>query len=201
MNLESRLPLLLNRWLKHSTATAAIVALLAGGAFAQVKSAPRQNPVGPQILIEMKVIAAPEGTAGFFGAKPASPPPMLSAEEFQAGWRKLQEMKGVDILSAPKVVTLSGQRATIEIGAAKGSPKPAGMKFDVLPTLASDGSIQLDFDYTNASLKEGKIQTRVLKTNASVPSGHTLLIGGASEEGRITLIAVTASLAVLPGPQ
>ena len=170
--------------------------LAVGSAFAQVKPEPPQNVTAPQIAIEMRVIAAPEETMGIFTeAKTADPPPMISPEKFRAGLQKLELMKEVELLSAPKVTTRSGQHATVEIEAAKDQPKSSAMKFDVLPVLAPDGRIEIVFTYTNECPKDGNIQTRVLKANASLQPGHTLLIGGAGEEtGRITLVTVTASV-------
>ena len=47
--------------------------------------------------------------------RPAGLPAVLTDEQAQAAWKTLNETKGVDLLSAPRLTTRSKQRATIEI--------------------------------------------------------------------------------------
>ncbi len=58
---------------------------------------------------------------------------------------QLAKMKGVDVLSAPRVVTASGQSASIEVTqdatAPDGSSAPLGVSLTVKPTLTEKGSI------------------------------------------------------------
>ncbi len=177
-------------------AATAIAAVIAGSAFAQVKSPAPETPAALQIMIEMKAIEAPAGTLGVSPAgDKAGRQRMLSVNEFQMELQKLNDMKGVDMLSTPKVITRSGQRATMEIGRSKDQLEPPGLKFDVVPTITADGRIRLVLKYTAGFVESGMVRTRTLETSASLASGQTLLIAGeAGDKGRMTLLTVTASV-------
>ena len=57
----------------------------------------------------------------------------------------LAKVKGIDVLSAPRVTTLSGQNATIEVTQAisspDGSPAPLGVSLTIKATVTEKGSI------------------------------------------------------------
>ena len=108
--------------------------------------------------------------------------------------KALEKAEGVDILSAPRVVTLSKQEATIKIGSemefptewepgeTAGTWKPKttetreiGISFSVTPELKADGTIDLDLTpeivdlIGYVDLDDGKKQ---LPPSAAVPEGH-----------------------------
>ena len=127
-----------------------IVALgLAGATRAQSGSVGATEP-GKEILIEARFIEVPADTRveilseraelnqkGGFGVCVQDPE---TAETF---FTRLTQQPGVDLLSAPKVVTRSGEQAAIEIGqevkAGAGPLRKVGVSLGVVPTLTDQG--------------------------------------------------------------
>ncbi len=189
--------------LTHLAAASATIAVIAASAFAQVKSTPPEPSAEPQVSIDVKLIEFPEGAMEVSDLTPT-----LTAPGFATALKTLTAKKGVDLLSSPRVIARSGQRASIEIGNGA-DPKARSSKFEMLPVVNSDATaIALEFASRTTSLvgnhlSDGKPveTTRVLKTNITMPIGHThLLFGKAAENGRATLITVTASIVGPDGP-
>jgi beta-lactamase regulating signal transducer with metallopeptidase domain len=179
-------------------AAVAVIAAIAGSAFAEVKSSPRKPPAAPQVLIELKFIDAPEDAidpAAFHGG--------LVFERADVLLKKLIAKKGVDILSAPRLTTRSGQRAVVEIGGGEPGSRSTGFRAELLPSIRGSGpEIDLELVARIATLvgmrlgdSKPVVATRDLKTNVTLSSGRTCICGGhAMKEGRSLLIAVTASI-------
>jgi len=115
---------------------------------------------------------------------------------------------GVDILSAPSVVTLSGQKATIEIGQelpdGEGKPRHVGASVEILPTL-KDGKIHLSLHARNtrvisaAGSETPVFAEREIKTEISVNPGDTLIVTSMEQDekpapARRLLLSVQARL-------
>ncbi|HZJ17695.1 MAG TPA: hypothetical protein VFD27_21760 [Chthoniobacteraceae bacterium] len=178
------------------TVAVAIVAAIAGNAFAEMKSSPPKPPPAPQVLIEVKFIEAPDDAID-----PADFPAGVALKRADALLKALTAKSGVDILSAPRLTTRSGQRAVVEIGGGElGSPS-TGFRVEVLPSARGTGpEINLELvtridALVGMRLGDGKprLATRVLKTNVTLASGRTFMSRGyMPKKGRILLIAVTA---------
>ncbi len=145
---------------------------------AAAESPPGKAPKGPQIEIEAKFVEitatakpktkdpvlswlfsggpAPKGAAGALGVAGIFTPP-----QFAAVMKDLEVVKGVDLLSAPRVTTFSGQKATMEIGREfrypieyekdgkgwkpkKFATRNTGITFGVLATAKADGTLDLE---------------------------------------------------------
>jgi beta-lactamase regulating signal transducer with metallopeptidase domain len=115
---------------------------------------------------------------------------------------------GADILSAPSVVTLSGQKATIEIGEevpdADGKLRHVGASVEILPTL-KDGVIHLSLHARNTRvITAGGSETpafaeREIKTEISVKPGDTLIVSSMEQDekpapAKLLLLTVRARL-------
>jgi beta-lactamase regulating signal transducer with metallopeptidase domain len=118
---------------------------------------------GKQIEIEVKFIevsaaaAKRKEIASLLPSEAPAGPLVMSDERYTRLVRALNQQKGIDILSAPRVTTRDGQRAQIEVGRPLEYPDdwvkgPAGWKakgtkerwvgttFTVTPTLNADGA-------------------------------------------------------------
>ncbi len=128
--------------------------------------------------------------------------------------RALNEKKGVDLLSAPKMTTHSQQRAKIEIvrefryatawkpGAKKEDPwvpahwatRNTGVTIDLVPTLKADGKIGLEvtpqivefegFEDLGHGRKKPIFSERKVQTDVTLRSGQTVILGGATREDK-----------------
>ena len=137
-----------------------------------------------------------------------------SAGFLQLVSRALNEKRDVDLLSTPKVTTRSKQRATIEIVREFRYPtawKPGekkedawvptnyetrntGVTLEAVPTLATDGKIILSitpqvvefegFKDIGHGRKQPIFSERKVRTNVTLRSGQTVLLGGALREDR-----------------
>ncbi len=150
---------------------------------------------------------------------------ILNEEHANNLLRKLAQQKGVNLMSAPSVTTRSGQKATVEVvrefiyptefdpprQATKTEPlipttptafemKPVGVRMEVVPTLAENGSIDLTvtpeatsfegfMEYGSPITHEGKVVSEnkiqqpifhTMKTTASfvVEPGQSVVFGG-----------------------
>ena len=188
----------------HIAVVLAIAAVVAGSAFAQVKSAPAKEPAGTQVLIAAKFIEVPDDALDR-----ANFPGNLAVKNADELLDALMTKKGVNILSAPRVLTRSGQRAMIEIGDAPSPPAP-GLKFEATPRIPGNGSeIEIEFAATQITVDEEHridgvpvVKTRVLKSNVKLTSGQTCIsLSHEREKGRFLLIAITASIVGSEGRQ
>lgn len=100
--------------------TAALLLLSPGWAEENPPQPPVKSPAGnlPFIEIESKFVEmsmTPEAARAFFQTEQIDAETILSANEAMDLLIRLDRQKGVDIVSAPRVTTKSGQRATIQI--------------------------------------------------------------------------------------
>lgn len=150
--------------------TAALLLLSPGWAEENPPQPPVKSPAGnlPFIEIESKFVEmsmTPEAARAFFQTEQIDAETILSANEAMDLLIRLDRQKGVDIVSAPRVTTKSGQRATIQIvrefayptefDPPKTSPEgvqmpvwpsqfvvePVGITIDVEPSVTSDNRI------------------------------------------------------------
>lgn len=128
------------------------------------KPSPAQPPAEPdtvpaQILVESKwILLSAELLAEHDLERqlPNEQPTHLAAVQVQALIKSLQEDAGTTLLSAPKVTTLSQRQAQIavtDITLENGRRFASGPLLDVIPTLAADGSIDLEF-FTQWQIRE-----------------------------------------------
>ena len=126
----------------------------------------------------------------------------------------LNEKKGVDLLSAPKVTAHSQQRAKIEIVrefryATAWTPcvkekdpwvpthwatRNTGVTIDLIPTLEADGKIGLEvkpqvvefegFEDLGHGRKKPVFSERKVQANVTLRSGQTVILGGATREDK-----------------
>ena len=189
------------------SAVATVVVVIAGSAFAQVKFPPSEKPAAPQVLIDVKFIEVPDDAID-----PADFPGNLASKRADVLLKKLTAKTGVDVLSAPRVTTRSGQRAIIEIANAPSPPGP-GIKFEATPRVSENGlEIEVDFTATRTTVDEDRkidgtpvAKTRVVKSKVKLASGQTcIFLSHAEGKDRPMLIAVTASIVddhALPPPK
>lgn len=135
---------------------------------AQVEQVPQIEPSAPFEISEGQVMVECRFIQGL-GEEIATLPPL----------HVLEGMKGIDILSAPKIITLEGQEAQIAISEERsfpGSKEPMelGVKLAILPVV-KDGMISFE---GSCSVKElaniksgGKLQSASIITRESVFSG------------------------------
>lgn len=150
--------------------TAAILLLSPGWAEENPPKPQVKSPAGNFTFIEIEskfveTSMTPEAARAFFQAKQIDAQTILSEDEALDLLKRLDRQKGVDIVSAPRVTTRSGQRATIQIvrefsyptefDPPKMSPEglqipawpsqfvvePVGITLDVEPSVTSDNRI------------------------------------------------------------
>lgn len=132
-------------------------------AFLGITSAVTPDPKAPQILIQAKFVEVSERNPELSRSEPLPAPldaakkapvvlTTLTDPQFQVLIRSLNQRKGVDLLSAPRITTRSGQRAEIEVirefvyqdEAGKQDTKHPGVTLAVLPKMAAADQITLD---------------------------------------------------------
>ena len=152
-----------------------------------------------QVIIETKIIEVQGDLdlSNFAGTKGAAGVTFFrDAKETQAFFRSLSERADVDVLSAPKVVTFSGQQATVEDGRevvvpAREEPRMTGLKLGFLPLVKGDQiEMQVDFLFTRMIDAEtgqelvevpedGEVAFAEVRTDSEVllNPGQTVLLG------------------------
>ena len=163
------------------------------------KAVPPDNKA-PQVLIEARFIEASEEVKDLlspFASSSASPSiaGVLTSGELSTLWKKIETAKGVDVLSTPRITTLSGRKATIDISRefayinAEGKPatKNLGTMLTVLPIKGAGNEIELELSpqivqlegMTKAGGKEPQPVFNERKTTTLVTmfSGGTLVLG------------------------
>lgn len=189
---------------------AVAAALVAASALAQVQEKADAKEPKQQIMVEAKIIQLPASQAAAFLPDGKGKPTLSNPSETQAIVRKMFLMKKADMLSAPRVVTVSGQQARIEVGretrVGNEGAKTVfeGIKLDVQPKLQKDGLIHLTATLTvrdrlpNAQepLTEQSFRERNMTTTVALTSGHTAAVGGTQDDakGHTLLLLLTASL-------
>lgn len=148
-----------------------------------------QNPPpadAPQIVIETRFIELPADQTFEIKSATATHDPVAGTTVFAGDSVEIDQtnsIPGADVLSAPTLLTLSGQKATVEIGTPKpdasGKPRFVGTRLETLPTLV-DGKIDLAIHLQRTSQKEGEgtdtFSTHDLKTHLSLVPGHTAMV-------------------------
>lgn len=145
----------------------------------------------PQIVIEARFIAVPTDQPVGLTSNGVTLDAKNRTAVFTGGSGVIEQLAstpGADMLSAPTVVTLSGQKAVVETGtpepAAPGTSESVNTRLEVVPTLA-DGKIRLALEarQTREIMSEGgKVYSkREIKTEISVTPGDTLVVGALDE--------------------
>jgi hypothetical protein len=132
-----------------------------------------------QVLMEARIIEAP---AGRFKAPPTV--------------KELLAAKDVDVLSAPKVTTFTGQKAEISVGQEVEELKDGkrelvfvGVRLSLLPEMRGENiQVAMDLSVRNRGGKAKKLQTKV-----EVRPGEPTLCGGLQSDRSLCVI-LTASL-------
>lgn len=143
---------------------------------------------GQQIVIETKFVEVAADAAFEVLSNEATPNHSNRTIVMKGDGTMLDEIlkaPGADILSAPSVVTLSGRKATIEVGQevpdAEGKPRHVGASVEILPTL-KDGKIHLSLHARNTRVvtatgsETPAFAEREIKTEISVNPGDTLIV-------------------------
>lgn len=192
---------------------AGVAGLFLFSAFALVGATRAQSEPDPaparRILIEATFVEVP-GDANFeISSTSSSFDPKSGVAVFSSDSdveEQLAAIPAADLLSAPRVLTLSGQKATIEIGnpGEKGDPKSTGIRFEVLPTLRN-GSIdlQMRLQSTQADSESGDgsvaYAEREIQSKVEVRPGDAVLLGAVGKEaknesGRRLVLAIRTRL-------
>lgn len=194
---------------------AALTALLLCSAL-QLRAVDQARPesAAAQVQVEAKILEMPAGAARAVLAGLAPAPSVsvtMSSAQAADFLAKLQSQKGVDMLSTPSVVTISGKEATISCGREVAVPdaKPdivfAGINLNLLPVVQSDDEIEIKADLTvtgpggvntQRNVAQPIMQKQKITSTVRLPQGSTVaLAGGAGgHEQRQTLILISAKV-------
>jgi type II secretory pathway component GspD/PulD (secretin) len=121
--------------------------------------------------------------------------------------RSFEQTSGVDVLSAPKITTLAGRPATVDLTEEReieGEKYALGPGLDVLPSVLSDGTtITLGVQARASQMRENTssdsaqppLQRFTASAQISLLDGQTLLFGGPKETSdKAILVLVTPTL-------
>jgi type II secretory pathway component GspD/PulD (secretin) len=177
---------------------------------------PTDESKTPQIAIGSRFLEVPAGK--FPGVKAGASGIVLTRNATQAAelLRALEKQKGVDVLSAPRVTALSGQRATVQIGREQALPKGSaeagkfvGITLEVTATAKPDG-IRLSVKPQIVSLldKETKAQGRPVfhevksENEVAMRDGETVVLacGPSEKPGREIFVLIDARTIPAPAP-
>lgn len=149
---------------------------------------PRNVPDGAdKVILEALSELAPTNATGVPSTL------MFDDAQHQTLMRKLSQKKGVDLMAAPRVVTPSGKKATIEVAREFKWPEgmrdqemKVGVKLDVLPTLQKADGIDLELDSRIVEFdgfvenekgeKKPKFSERKAEAQVTVTVGQTVLL-------------------------
>jgi len=133
-----------------------------------------------------------------------TPRSMIDARRLMQLTRLLSKANGVDILSRPQVLAMSGQPAQIEVGSevqipTPGSVPPAldeshkvGVSIKLVSVSLGDGKIHIDARVDHSYLEDDKsLKSTTLLGKADLFTGETLVV---YEEGNDVLLFVTPRL-------
>lgn len=110
-----------------------------------------ENSSPGQLLLQGKIIEVPEEFLGSIGLQDLRSPntqstaqALLTPEQFSAVIKLAEQTSGVDVLSAPRVITTSGTQAAISIGQSmqttSGDTYQLGPTINILPQTSPDAS-------------------------------------------------------------
>lgn len=166
---------------------------------------PAEAAAPTQVVIEVKLVelhpeAVPQlripGIPGALGSHRQPIKAILSAEEYKQAMELLEASRGVDVLSAPRVTTLSGRQAQVSVrqtqhvvgldenGVEQVEPLEVGPVVDIIPYIfAAGGPIRLNVISTVTGFdgyQAGKplIRTHLAQADLAVARGEVLVIGG-----------------------
>ncbi len=148
----------------------------------------------------------------------------LSASEFQAVLQVLEQRGKTNLISAPRVMTLTGEEATMTVGSVVPIPtyernnttgtfqvsgyqdQQIGVVLRVTPHVIGGGEILLKFHpeiseitgFTGPNNERPITSTREANTNVVVASGDTVAIGGMIKEKEITTSKLVPVLGRIP---
>ena len=152
-------------------------------------------------MIEAKFIEVSDAATDVlapFAAKGATPSVsgMLKQDQFSTLWKKIESTKGVDILSMPRVTTMSGREAKIETGtefaytdaSGKAATKQLGTLLKLLPKIDSGNDIDLEMSLqivglegihkeANGGLVQPVFRERNAVARVTLSSAQTVVIG------------------------
>ena len=170
------------------------------------------NAAPPQVQLEVKFVelvgnsatgAAWESlTANWGTTEPGAPnfTGILTEAQFRAALRDLEQRPGIDLLSAPRIITLSGRQARIRITEPKAVLDPAtgttntldvGPMLDAIPYVgADDHSIQLTVVASVSELPGGDASLPQTPRKQAISSGtlwdgQTLVLSSEFSEGPV----------------
>ncbi|HSI65154.1 MAG TPA: M56 family metallopeptidase [Candidatus Saccharimonadia bacterium] len=147
-------------------------------------------------------------------------PKQLTSGDYETLLKEISAIRGVDILSAPRVLTRSGRKASISVeqenvyaldaqGKKSGS-YTSGLSIELLPTV-SGGNISLQIapslrEFDGVEMKNGVnqpvVRERKLDTTVTIKPGETVVLDGGIDEvagaKRYLIYLVTASLDASP---
>jgi|GEM_PF-1320970 len=120
---------------------------------------------------------------------------ILPNADFQGFLKYIENRRGVEMLAAPSITTLSGRQAHIAIGDKQSDGQSYGPSCDFIPTVSQD---QKMIDLTSIAQVVETNGTRVLMTKQAVPNGNTLIMYGLCKKGsplknNALLVAVTCT--------
>ncbi len=175
----------------------AVAALVAGCSLVQMKNKPEANASKRLIEVESKFVELSEEAM-----KRIAPPTegILTEQQMQALFEKLSTADGVDILSCPKVTTVSKQPALIQIGREMISPTDwerdpgtgawmprvfetnhIGVTFGIEATTKANGEIEMILEPKIVELLEyidlddgGKKIPYTCNETSEIPAGHRM---------------------------
>ena len=151
----------------------------------------------PQVLIEGRFVEI-TGDATELDPGLTAEKSVYTEPQFQGIIRAMNQRKGVDLLSAPRVTTISNQAALVEVGRefryptewirnAKGQWEPSafgmkmvGVTLDVTPIIGADGSVELRLkpsvvEFLGFTDLDGPKNAKAL-TTSEVPVGKDTLV-------------------------
>lgn len=155
----------------------------------------------PQMLIEAKFIEVSDGAKDLlapFATSAASPSVggMLNDDQLSALWKKIEQAKGVDVVSMPRATTRSGQKAKILISrefrykdaVGKLATKELGTTLTVIATKGGENDIDLELTPQIIELKsmikdpksgaeQPVFSERKASASVTMMSGQTVVLG------------------------
>lgn len=146
-----------------------------------------------QVLVEARFVALPAGSldAAGFSAPGAGFSSLLAGPEAVAAVRALAQKEGVELLSAPRITTLSGSAASMTAGQAPAASAQLAAELRVTPTVRDDDrSLALDLQ-PKVTTTSGFTEAT---THVVLDDGATLILSGLLAQKRELLIIVTARI-------
>jgi bla regulator protein blaR1 len=174
----------------------------------------------PQVLIEAKFIEVNDSALDVlapFAATGSLPSVagVLNDGQLSALWKKIEKARGVDSLSMPRVTTLSGQEAKIEVGrefaykdaSGKSATKQLGAMLKVVATKSGENDIDLEVSPQIVEL-EGMIKDAktgveqpvfneripIASTSITMTSGQTIVLGLPATSTKQTMVERTGAI-------